>query len=323
MEEGIAATDGSSAAVRGEESYSAAFLSSYACYVLNTKRDYDLAERVMRRVLRTTPHHVDTLGLYAWLQHTIRGDPDEAEKYYLRALRADPNRVEILSAYAGLLELERKDYAGADRFYQRALELDPDDANLLGNYALFLELAREDYDRAEQMYLHAVAVDRKHPNNLANYAVFSQSVRKDYEKAQHLYERALECGSRNTNALGNYAGLMLGLGRTVVGLSALNQVISRLSSVPSGTGLEAEVWFYAYAHRPAEERQAALQKLKALLTGGLRSPGWDLTLNVERARLDGHLESEWLQVLADVITKDEDIAKLDDWPAWNAVGLPD
>jgi protein O-mannosyl-transferase len=303
---------------RGPGNYSAAFLSSYGTYVLNTSQDYDQVERIWRGVLRGNPHNANTLGLYAWFLQYIRGDADEAEKYYQRALRADPNRVIELDAYALLLENVRKDYAGAEKLYQRALELDPDHANTLGDYAVFLELIRKDYDRAEEMYLHAVAVDRTHANNLANYAAFSQIVRKDYEKAQHLYERALEQNFWNTSALGNYAGLMLAMGGFVAGNSALNQVIERFSWGPTGTGLEAEVWFYAYAHWREDKRAEALKELKKVLTGGLRSPGWDLNPNVERARADGHPEIEWVQVLADVITKDEDMGKLDAWPEWQA-----
>jgi hypothetical protein len=82
------------------------------------------------------------------------------------------------------------------------------------------------------------------------------------------------------------------------------------------TGLLAECWFYALAHRPAERQLDALANLKRVLMEGARSPGWDLSQNIERARQDGHPDVEWLEKLAKVIAEGADISILDGWEKW-------
>jgi hypothetical protein len=47
-----------------------------------------------------------------------------------------------------------------------------------------------------------------------------------------------------------------------------------------------------------------------------RSPDWDLSKNVERARQDRHPEIKWIEIFADIITKDEATKKLDNWQKW-------
>ena len=82
-------------------------------------------------------------------------------------------------------------------------------------------------------------------------------------------------------------------------------------------GLDVEVWFYAFAHRPAPQSAEALATLKKLLMEkGSRSPGWELSLNIERAIQNGHPDAAWLPKLADVINGKSEPSVLADWPAW-------
>ena len=57
-------------------------------------------------------------------------------------------------------------------------------------------------------------------------------------------------------------------------------------------------------------RKAALGNLKQLSTDGVRSPGWDLVGNVERAKQDHHPEPELLAKLARVISGVADLSDL-------------
>jgi hypothetical protein len=83
--------------------------------------------------------------------------------------------------------------------------------------------------------------------------------------------------------------------------------------------VRVECWFYALAHRAPEQRGEALAQLKRLIVNeGARSPGWDLSANVARARSDGHPDVAWLALLADVISEKAEPAILDAWPAWMA-----
>jgi hypothetical protein len=52
------------------------------------------------------------------------------------------------------------------------------------------------------------------------------------------------------------------------------------------------------------------------MVDGIRSPGWDLSLNVERAIKDGHPNPELLQDLAKVVAEEMDIKELDKYKEW-------
>jgi Tfp pilus assembly protein PilF len=242
-------------------------------------------------------------------------DPAEAERIYEEGLERFPKSVELLGNYAAFLHDERKDYERADEMYRRAIDADPQHANNLGNYAILLHDARKDYERAEEMYRRAIDADPQHANNLANYAIFLHYARKDYERAEEMYRRAIDAAPRHADYLGNYAGFLLSRGRREAGLSLLAKVLE-MRELEKRPGLAAECWFYAFAHRPAEQQLDALANLRRVLIDGARSPGWDLSQNIERARQDGHPDVEWLEKLAQVINGKADISELDGWDKW-------
>lgn len=83
-------------------------------------------------------------------------------------------------------------------------------------------------------------------------------------------------------------------------------------------GLEVvlcERYFYAYTHG-RERWPGALASLKQLLSDGVRSPGWDLRGNVQRARDSGHPEAALVAALADVISNAAPLATLEAFEAW-------
>jgi tetratricopeptide (TPR) repeat protein/Mrp family chromosome partitioning ATPase len=209
-----------------------------------------------------------------------------------------------------------KDPDKAEELYKRAVGIDPTDANNLGDYANFISNVRKDADAAEELYKRAIEADPKHANNLGNYAAFLSNVRKDADAAEELFKRAIEADPRHAHSLGNYAGMLLAIGRHTDGLLMLDRA---LDAPDIQVDARVECWFYAFAHRPSERRGEALTHLKRLIVGeGARSPGWDLSGNVERARSDGHSDAAWLALLADVISEKADPALLDAWPAWAA-----
>ena len=53
-----------------------------------------------------------------------------------------------------------------------------------------------------------------------------------------------------------------------------------------------------------------------MIAGGVRSPYWNLTANVERAVADNHPEPELLSVLAKVIADQEKGSALNKFEAW-------
>jgi tetratricopeptide (TPR) repeat protein len=151
---------------------------------------------------------------------------------------------------------------------------------------------------------------------LGNYAHFLWRVRKNPEKAEEFYQRAIEADAKNADNIGNYAGMLLAIGRQTDGLSMLDRA---LDAPDARLMTRVECWFYALVHRASERRGEVLAQLKQLIAGeGARSPGWDFSGNVERARSDGHPDVAWLALLADVISEQADPAVLQAWPAWAA-----
>ena len=75
--------------------------------------------------------------------------------------------------------------------------------------------------------------------------------------------------------------------------------------------------FYRYAHSKEKGLQKrSLKEIKNLLKEGVRSPGWDLSDNVERAVKDGHTQPKFLDKLAKVISEELSIKELDNFKVW-------
>jgi Tfp pilus assembly protein PilF len=290
-------------------------LANYGLFLHAVRKDHDGAEEHFRRALAADPDNPTTLCYYALFLHAVRKDYDGAEEHYRRALAAHPNNPLNLENYATFLYHVRKDHDGAEKHFRRALAADPNRADSLGDYANFLYHAKKDYDAAEEHYRRALAADPNDADYLGCYANFLYRVKKDYDGAEKHYRRALVADPNHANDLGNYAGLLLARGKGPKGLTVLREVLSLPASAQTPE-LAAECWFYAFAHGPAKERAKALQNLKRVLEVGGRSPDWDLTLNIARARKDGHPDVVWLKKLAAVISDGADIKTLDAWPRW-------
>jgi tetratricopeptide (TPR) repeat protein len=141
-------------------------------------------------------------------------------------------------------------------------------------------------------------------------------VRKDYDRAEEFYGRALKADPHHASVLANYAGLLLARAKDFNGLPILGRAIQALSP-DAAVGVDVEIWFYAFAHRPAPQRGEALANLKKLIIEkGSRSPDWDLSQNVQRAVQTGHPDAVWLPKLAEVINGKAEPSILADWPAW-------
>jgi Tfp pilus assembly protein PilF len=277
--------------------------------------DPDRAENVYQQGIKEFPKAAPLLGNYAVFLKDVRKDNDRAEAMYRRALEADPKHASILGNYALFLKDVRKDNDGAEAMYRRALEADPKHANTLGNYANLLHTVRKDYAAAEAMYRRALEADPKHASILGNYANFLTNVRKDNDAAETMYRRALEADPENANNRANMAGFLLAKG-DIGGLLVLHETAELLRQNPSPI-TEIECAFYSFAHERPEQRVAALRAVRRLVESGVRSPGWDLSRNVERAQLNGHSEGSWLSKLAAVVNGAAQPDVLKDWSAWN------
>ena len=173
-------------------------------------------------------------------------------------------------------------------------------------------------DLAQDMYERAIKADQNNAANLGNYASFLSVERGEHDRARELYERAVKADPGHANNLGNYAAFMLGQGLREQGLTMLDRAFAAFVE-GRFPGLDVELWFYAYCHRPESQRAEALSRLKKLvLDERARSPRWDFSPNVRRASEDGHPEADWLPELAEVLRSEAEPDVLDAWPAWQA-----
>ncbi|PDP41515.1 tetratricopeptide repeat protein [Porphyromonas gingivalis] len=280
-------------------------LGNYAVFLNDIRHDYDQAESYYKRALEADPKDANTLGNYASFLHTIRHDYDQAEGYYKRALEADPKSANKLGNYAIFLKDIRHDYDQAESYYKQALEADPKDANKLGNYAIFLENIRQDYDQAETYYKKALEADPKNANALGNYAVFLKNIRRDYDQAEAYYKRALEADSKNAITLGNYAHFLITCrGDLKRADSLIQQAFETADNNEGMKPLQAELWFYRYAHYYEEWGAEAEKELAALLNAGAKSIGWNLAPDIELARKNRHPHIEQVEAFAKALTEE-------------------
>ncbi|WP_373820745.1 tetratricopeptide repeat protein [Porphyromonas loveana] len=279
-------------------------LGNYALFLQDIRQDYDQAESYYKQALAADPKKANTLGNYAVFLMDVRNDYDQAEAYYKQALEADPKNANALGNYALFLKNIRHDYDQAEAYYKRALEADPKDANKLGNYAIFLENIRRDYDQAETYYKKALEADPKNANALGNYAVFLKDIRRDYDQAEAYYKRALEADSKNAITLGNYAHFLITCrGDLKRADSLIQQAFETADNNEGMKPLQAELWFYRYAHYYEEWGAEAEKELTALLNAGAKSIGWNLAPDIELARKNRHPHIEQVEAFAKALTE--------------------
>lgn len=278
------------------------------------KQNPDRAEEIYREGIAQFPGGAPLLGSYALFLHQTRKEYDAAGAMYKRALEADPKDATTIGNYAVFLKNIRKDYDSAEELYKRSLGVDPKNAINVGNYANFLSHIRKNYDAADAMYKRSLEANPKDDAIIGNYAVFLSDVRNDNQAAEAMYRHALEANPKYAINRANWARFLLAQGKAD-GLAELHQAIELLRENPDST-VEIECAFYLFAHGSPPERVDALRTARKLLESGTRSPGWDFSRNIERARLDGHPDAEWLGKLASVINDEAKPEVLNGWPAW-------
>ena len=292
------------------------YIGNYAAFLSDNRKDYDAAEAMFKRAMEADPKDAVYIGNYAAFLSDNRKDYDAAEAMFKRAMEADPKDAVYIGNYAAFLSDNRKDYDAAEAMFKRAIEADPKHANNISNYASFLADNRKDYDAAEAMFKRAIEADPKHANNISNYASFLADNRKDYDAAEAMFKRAIEADPKHAISRLNFAGFLLANGNAD-GLAVLRGALESLRENPLPRA-ELEYAVYLFAHGSQSQRADALRTTRRLLESGVRSPFWDLSRNVERARLDGHPEAPWLAKLAAVINDDAQPEVLNNWSAWNS-----
>lgn len=140
----------------------------------------------------------------------------------------------------------------------------------------------------------------------------------DPDAADEAYQRVIDADPRHAHTLGNYAGFLFGLGRDGEGLGMLERCEAE-NPVPALL-LECRFYRLCWSATTAAERLELLRLTKQAILDGVRSPGFDLSANVARARSDNVPGVDLLAVLAKVIADEEPAQALDQFPEWVAAG---
>ncbi len=286
-------------------------LGNFAYLMASVRGDHDQAEDLYARAVAAAPNHGNTLGNFATFMWKVRGDHKHAEDLFARAVAADPNHGNTLGNFATFMWKVRGDHKQAEDLFARAIAADPNHGHILGTFAFFMESVRGDHEQAEALYIRAIAADPNHANTLGTFATFMCQIRGDHKQAEYLYARAIAADPNDANTLGNFAKFLFARGRSEEGIQHLANAELLPTYAPE---LTCELAFYRYAH----VKDTGLKRLKELLIEGVRTPGWPLGENTERAIKDGHSAPELLNDIAAVMSKGADIRLLDRHQAWRS-----
>ncbi len=265
-----------------------------------------------------------TRDWWTWQQRVQKEtDPDKMDSLYQQGLKEFPNSPELNNNYAVFLEV-RREYDKPEEYYQKALEIEPDGALHNCNYASFLYTIRKDYERAEAYYQKALEIEPDSALHNGNYANFLKDIRKDYDQAEAYYKKALESEPDAVYSNVNYAALLLVQRRFVEAKVQVAKAWQHCAN-ESQKQLKAALSFHEVAlarlQRQQQEEMVALGKLKFLFTKNFERSSWELSGVLDRMRAEGVSEDEmkFYEVLAEAVSDETQVDKLEEFPKWQKV----
>ncbi len=183
-------------------------------------------------------------------------------------------------------------------------------------WAIYIEASKykkTDPNKADLIYSEGLKKYLDNANLTGSYALFLKNIRKEYDRAEELFKKALELDPNDADVTGNYAGFSLALGKKE-GVELLKKA---LNLAKDNDALILECRFYQYAHAEGEiMRNESLAEIKKLIKTGIRSTGWDLADNVNRAIKDKHPHPDFLKALAKAIADEMDSKELNEFDVW-------
>ena len=129
----------------------------------------------------------------------------------------------------------------------------------------------------------------------------------------------MEIEPDDANQIGNYAGFLLAWGNEK-GNEFLSKAIKFLKKDLELKTSLLECYFYQFAHsKDVELKMKSLEEIKILLEENVRSPNWDLSLNLERAIKDKHPHLNFLKKLIKVINDELELKELKRFKIWQKI----
>ncbi len=231
--------------------------------------------------------------------------------FYKRAIEI--NETAIATGNLALAMYHAGKVSGVEDVYKRSLELDSDSVTTLINYAVFQKNVIKNYERAEELYKRAINLGTDDAYSTGHYAVFLQCISNDYVQAEKHYKLSMDLGNQDPSLIGNYAGLLLLQEDKKDAFIKLKKAMS----LAQDNTLMLELLFYSYAHEDDEAgRNHALREIKKLIIEGVRSPNFDMSLNVERGIEDRHPNPGLLTDIELVISAGKDVKDLEKYEQW-------
>lgn len=296
-------------------------LSDYAFFLLEKRADLDGAEEYFKHALEVDPENARTLINYASFLTLHRGARDKAESYYQRALETDPKRVTMLRNYEFMFAQYPVEIDGAEEYYKRALEANPEDPDVLATYAAFLAWKRGTLDRAEVYYQRALAVTKR-PTSLlfGNYGTFLAWQSGDLIEAEEYFKRALEVDPKSAGTLNNYGQLLVGFARLSEGERSLLSAYHYhdRSQITTITEVCFSLWLVFRMQGHAAERWE--RHFKFLIQKGFKRYPWSFARMLDQAKkVLSPEEFEYAEALARAFLDEGQVANLEQYERWRAL----
>lgn len=153
------------------------------------RRDYEKAERALRRSLELNPHQTIALHNYGCILME-RGKPHDALAAFSQVVERDPNFVEAYYQ-AGMVYKELHEREQAEVYLRKTLDLNP---NFIPAKFLLgvLHQERQDWSEAVSYFEEVIAVDRGHDRAIKNLGIIYYYQVGDMVKAARYLRRYLE-----------------------------------------------------------------------------------------------------------------------------------
>jgi tetratricopeptide (TPR) repeat protein len=303
------------------------------------KKAPDEAERLLREAVRLAPDHVDALNDLAELLIRAKSDLPTAETHLRHGLKLAPENTIAMVNLARI-----QGYIGnhdeAELLLREAIRLEPD--FFLAWIALGIHLMdnRPDYAEAEQCLQTAVRLKPNLRKVHGALALLLQCKLERPKEAIPYYRFALD-QPPDPNYLANLAGLLLASGEPPNVAEAIQHIrqceellLAHIQhSLQDSIFLETSFYLYAHQLRPhkilrvdisgrrtllrrlhqnsPDRLLPPLQAIRKLLEAGVRSPGFNLTPNVEAARRAEHPHADRVALLAQIITEGAPLSLMD------------
>lgn len=333
----------------------------YTIFLTANRRNYPLALRYFKQLLKRLPRNVWIFEKYAEFLSDYCHKYNQSDKVYRSIIRVNGNTGSALSSYATFLWQVKRHYELATKCFGVACEMDierlycyanflgrqlkdevvaktiiyssklykyveenPDDAT--ATFCLALSFHQiHCTEEAERLYRRHISMSEQ-PNvcTLCNLAELLVHSRFEFREAENLYQQGLElsCYANETIEVA-LAGLHLAQNKRDEGLVELKKLLQS-SHIQAARNTLTEGWILYYIHCYPNEKEETLYMIKKqLVTEGVR-PKLILMFDANLKWAEQFCSQEeyyWMSKLSAVYNCEENVEELDQWDKWRSISV--